>query len=279
MADLTLDGKRAHYHDGGLAWKAGQPWLVLVHGAGCTHVTWQPQSRALAHAGYNVLVPDLPGHGDSEDLASVKTVEDYAAWLRRLLEALARQTGLPAEPLVLVGHSLGACIAVSYAATWPAGVAGLALVGASLEMKVNPGLLKDCLDNQPRAVAFITSFGHGRMTHLGSAGTAPGAWVLGADRALMLASRPEVLQRDFAVCAAWQGQAQAPQVACPTLVVSGALDRMTPAKAGRQLAESIPAARYELLPGVGHMLPSEAPRALLRALQRFLAELPKTRAA
>lgn len=278
MANVTIDGKRAHYHDGGTAWRAGQPWLVLVHGAGCTHVTWQSQSRALAHAGHNVLVPDLPGHGDSEDVASIKTVEDYAAWLRRLVQALSQRAGFPAQPLVLVGHSLGACIAVSYAATWPAEIAGLALLGASLEMKVNPNLLKDCLDNQPQAVAFITSFGHGRATHL-SAGTAPGAWVLGADRALMLASEPRVLQRDFAVCAAWRGQAHAPNVACPALVISGTFDRMTPAKAGRQLADAIPRARYELLPGAGHMLPTEAPRVLLRTLQHFLAELLKARAA
>jgi pimeloyl-ACP methyl ester carboxylesterase len=169
-------------------------------------------------------------------------------------------------------------MAVSYAATWPGEVAALALVGVGIEMRVNPALLKDCLENQPRAVAFITSFGHGRATHL-SAATAPGAWVLGADRALMLASQPQVLQRDFAVCGAWPGAAQAPKVACPTLVVAGALDRMTPPKSGKQLADAIPGARYEVLPGVGHMLPAEAPRALLRSLQAFLASLPKRQAA
>jgi pimeloyl-ACP methyl ester carboxylesterase len=278
MPNVTVDAATAHYHDGGVPWKAGQPLVAMVHGAGCTHVVWQAQSRALAHAGYNVLVPDLPGHGASAELPALKTVEDYAGWLRRLIAAAATAQKISASPLIVVGHSLGACIAVAYGAAWPHEVNGLALVGACLEMKVNPGLLKDCLENQPRAVAFITSFGHGRTTHL-SAPTWPGAWIMGADQELMLESVPAVLQRDFVGCAVWQGAAQAPKVACPTIVVSGAQDRMTPPKAGKQLADAIPGARYELLPNVGHMLPAEAPRVLLRTLQAFLAGIVSKRAA
>lgn len=278
MANVILDGRRSHYHDGGAAWKAGQPWVTLVHGAGCTHVAWQSQSRALAHAGYNVLVPDLPGHGASEDDPAIRTVEDYAAWLRRLIHTVCGSAAQPPTRLALVGHSLGACIALSYASEWPAEVIGLGLVGATLEMKVNPALLKDCLEDHPRAVDFVTSYGHGRTTHLSSV-TAPGAWVLGADRALLLASQPSVLQRDFAVCAAWRGVAHASKVTCATLIVSGALDRLTPAKGGRQLADKVRGARYEVLPGVGHMLPAEAPRALLKLLLNFFAGLPQARAA
>jgi pimeloyl-ACP methyl ester carboxylesterase len=278
MPTFDLGGKRAHVHDGGVAWRAERPWIVLVHGAGCTHVVWQPQSRALAHAGYNVLVPDLPGHGASEDDPSIRSVADYAAWLLKLHGAVERASGIPVAPLILVGHSLGACIAVSAAATWPASPAGLALVGASLEMKVNPSLLEDCLAQPARAKAFITALGHGRTTHL-AGGTTPGAWTLGADAALLLAAEPRILQRDFAVCADWPGPALAPQVRCPTLVVSGALDRMTPAATGRKLAGAIPGARFELLPGVGHFLPTEAPRPLLMLLRAFAGQVTASRAA
>ncbi|MFI5400353.1 MAG: alpha/beta fold hydrolase [SAR324 cluster bacterium] len=270
MPTIALNGRRAHYHDGGGAWRPHQPRVVFVHGAGGTHVVWQPQSRAIAHAGYNVLVADLPGHGASEDDPAIRTVEDYAAWLRRLIGAVTAERGGGSSPLFVIGHSLGACIAVSYGALWSGEVAGLMLVGASLEMKVNPALLKDCQEDLPRAADFITSFGHGRAAHL-STGTAPGAWVLGASRALLLASDPNVLQRDFAVCGAWQGRLHAAKVACPALVVAGAQDRMTPAKSARQLADAIPGARYEVLAGVGHMVPAEAPRALLRLLEGFLA--------
>jgi len=274
MPTIVLNGLRAHYHDGGGTWQPGQPCVVLVHGAGGTHVVWQAQSRSIAHAGYNVLVPDLPGHGASQDDPAIRTVEDYAAWLRRLIAAVTAERGGGPARVIVVGHSLGACIAVSYGALWSGEVAGLALVGASLEMRVNPALLKDCVEDPPHAVDFIASFGHGRPAHL-SAATAPGTWLLGASRALLLAANPHILQRDFAVCGAWQGRLHAGKVGCPALVVSGAQDRMTPAKSGRQLADAIPGARYEVLPGVGHMVPAEAPRALLRLLEGFLAGLRK----
>ncbi|MFI5399596.1 MAG: alpha/beta fold hydrolase [SAR324 cluster bacterium] len=274
MPTIALNGRRAHYHDGGGFWGPRQPRVVFVHGAGGTHVVWQAQSRAIANAGYNVLVPDLPGHGASQDDPAIRTVEDYAAWLRRLIAAVTAEREDGPAPLIVVGHSLGACIAVSYGALWSGEVAGLALVGASLEMKVNPALLQDCLQNPPQAAAFIASFGHGRPAHL-SSGTAPGAWLLGASRALLLAGDPGVMQRDFAVCGAWQGRLYAGKVVCPALVVCGAQDRMTPAKSARQLADAIPGARYEVLPGVGHMAPAEAPRALLRLLEGFLAGLRK----
>ena len=63
-----------------------------------------------------------------------------------------------------------------------------------------------------------------------------------------------------------------PPVACPTLVLTGAQDRMTPAKMGRQLADAIPGAVCENIPAVGHFLMSEAPRDVLKSMRGFLAK-------
>jgi pimeloyl-ACP methyl ester carboxylesterase len=266
MAEIQIDGKRAYYHDGGVPWQAGRPAVVFIHGAGCTHSFFQAQSRALAHHGYNVAVPDLPGHGGSADVPSIATVEDYAAWVLKLVNALKL------SPAHIVGHSMGAAIGVSLAALHPQAVRSLALVGTGIEMKGNPKLIQECVENQPHAVAMITSFAHGRATHLGT-GTIPGAWVLGMDRALIAPSAPQVLQRDFVVCDQWNGAALAPQLRCPTLVLSGAGDRMTPPRSGKQLADAIPGARYEVVPVTGHMLPTEAPRLVLKKLTEWLGGL------
>ncbi|HEX7939367.1 MAG TPA: alpha/beta hydrolase [Gemmatimonadaceae bacterium] len=267
MAEIKIDGKHAYYHDGGVAWKPGQPALVFLHGAGCTHSFFQAQSRALAHQGYNVAVLDLPGHGHSDD-ATIATMEDYAAWVLRLIQALKL------APAHIIGHSMGAAIGVSLAAQHPDAVQSLALIGTGIEMKGNPALIKACLENQPHAVAMITSFAHGRAAHLGT-GTIPGAWVMGMDKALIAPSAPPVLQRDFVVCDKWNGAALAPQVRCPTLVLSGAGDRMTPPRSGKQLADAIPGARYDVVPVTGHMLPTEAPRLVLKKLTEWLGGLKR----
>ena len=269
MATVQVTGKRAYYHDGGVAWREEVPFVVFLHGAGMDHTLWQQQSRALAHHGFNVAAVDLPGHGRSEDVedpSAIASIADYAAWLAAFLSAagIARAA--------LVGHSMGAPIALTLAAHEPDRVAALVLVGAGLQMKVSQDLLRDTGENMPRAVGFITAYAHGRPSHLGGAPT-PGNWLLGSASALVGASSSEVLHRDFQVCAIWDGAPLAPRVNCPTLVVAGGGDRMTPPSAGKALAEAVPGARYELFSRAGHMLPTEEPRKLLKLLREFLAVL------
>lgn len=263
MATTLVQGHRVYYHDGGVAWGPGRSAVVFIHGAGMDHTLWQQQSRALAHHGFNVAALDLPGHGRSEDAAGLDSMAAHADWVGAFLDA----AGL--ERAAVVGHSLGACIALELAARHPQRVSALALVGAGLQMPVSPELLRDTAEDPAHAVDFITAYGHGRPAHLGHAPT-PGNWMMGSATALIGACPPAVLHRDFTVCDGWDGTAVAGQVTCPTLVVAGAGDRMTPPRMGKALAEAVPGTRYELLPGAGHMLPTEAPRVLLKLLQGFL---------
>jgi len=271
MAYAEFDGKRYYYNTGGTEWRAGQPVVILIHGAGFTHAMWVMQSRALAHHGYNVAAIDLPGHGASED-TEIGSVQDYADWLERFREAIG------ADGVNVAGHSLGACIALTYAATYPQHAASIALVGASLRMPVNPQLLDACLNDMDQAVAFITAFAHGPGVKVGRAAV-PGEWQLGNATALLKAGTPKVLHRDFDACNAWDGEAVAGKVQCPALVLSAEQDRMTPVKGGRAMAQAIPGARFEVIPGIGHMLPTEGPRPVLRHLRAFLGEVTAQQAA
>ena len=263
MASINVNGKQCGYGNGGKAWATGQPAVALIHGAGGDHTVWMLQSRALAHAGWNVVALDLPGHGESQDDPAIKSVPDLANWVHAVLQAL-RQTRV-----ALVGHSMGACVALTYAATWPQDVLALALVGSALKMPVNSQLLHNCLVDKQQAIDFILGFGHDRGMQIGGA-PAPGSWVLGASAALLRRCPGEVLHRDFAVCDQWDGPSYAPQVSAPTLIIAGAHDRMTPAKAGKEMAQRIAGAVIEVLPGVGHMLPVEAPRPVMKHLRSFL---------
>jgi len=268
MTLVDVNGTETYAHDGGVPWQPGRPAAVFIHGAGFDHTLWQQQSRALAQlgagGGFNVAALDLPGHGRSADRPAIASVSDYAAFVAEFIEA----AGL--KPAALIGHSLGVAIALACAAEHPESVSALALVNSGLEMPVAPALLQATSDDPAKAVAFITSFAHGRASHIGHAPT-PGSWLIGTATALLGACTPEVLHRDFAVCNEWKGAPMAARVTCPALVVGGRGDRMTPPKAGRALAEAIPGARFELLDGAGHMIPTEAPRHLLKLLQGFLA--------
>ena len=59
--NLVLDGVKVHYV------RAGEgPVVLLLHGLGTSQVTWYRNIEPLAAAGFTVLAPDLPGHGDSD---------------------------------------------------------------------------------------------------------------------------------------------------------------------------------------------------------------------
>ena len=63
----------------------GRETIVLVHALGLVARTWQPVAARLADAGYRVVAPDLPGHGESGEQGGA--VEDEIEWLRRWLSA------------------------------------------------------------------------------------------------------------------------------------------------------------------------------------------------
>ncbi|HLO76556.1 MAG TPA: alpha/beta hydrolase, partial [Magnetospirillum sp.] len=62
------------------------------------------------------------------------------------------------------------------------------------------------------------------------------------------------------------GPADAAGVACPALIIAGERDRMSPAKAGRELAALLPHGSIEVLPAAGHMVMAERPDAVLDLL-------------
>ncbi len=263
---VDVDGRSIGYGDGGVAWREGLGTVVLVHGAALDHSVWALQARALAQHGWNVAAPDLPGHGRSEDAEGTDSIEGYAGWLERFIVALG------ASEVALVGHSMGACIALTLAATVPQRVRALALLGSGPTLNVNDSLLHDTTNDPQQATRFITAFGHAQEAHFGGS-EAPGVWMLGAGMALLERCDPHVLERDFHACNAWEGEALAPSVEAPTLVLSGAGDRMTPPGAGRALAESIPNGEFEILPNVGHMMMSESPGKVTRSLRSFFDRL------
>lgn len=266
MSLLTLpSGHEAGYGDGGFPWREDNGLAVLLHGAGGDRSSWALQARALGGDGWNVLALDLPGHGRSSRLDGEVTIEALADWVGAVIDAC----DLPEARLCLAGHSMGACIAATLAAQRP--VDRLALLGAGASMPVNDALLHDTLHEPARAAQFIAAYAHAREHHFGSS-EMPGVWLLGATRAQIERTSPQVLHDDFAACNAWRSEDLLSRIDARTMVVIGGADRMTPPAAGRELAESLADATVETLRGVGHMMMLEAPTAVSSLLRRHFGD-------
>ncbi|THF66930.1 alpha/beta hydrolase [Pseudothauera nasutitermitis] len=266
--DLDVLGQRTRLYTGGRAFDRRLPAVVLVHGAGHDHSVWNHQARHLAHHGFGVLAPDLPGHGASagQPLASIEALAD---WLAAVLDAVG------VERATLAGHSMGSLIALEAAARHPARAAALALIGSAAPMPVAPVLQEAAETDRPKAHGMINQWSYTPASHLG-ASPAPGLWLPGANARLMGHQHAGVLATDLAACNAYQhGQQAAAEIRCPTLLIYGERDQMTPARAARPLREAFTAVpggtRVVTLPATGHALMAEAPDGVTDALRGFLA--------
>ena len=256
---LDLDGEAVHVCDWGRPFRPEAASIVWLHGAGMDHSVWTLQARAKPFHDRNSLAVDLPGHGRSGGEAAA-TIARSAAWVVRLLDRLG------IGQATLAGHSMGALIALETAATAPGRVEGLALLGAAPRMPVHPGLLAAAAQDLPRAAAMIADWGIGASAKLTGGGT-PGVSLATSARRLLEASRPGVLAADLSACNTYaDGEARAAAVSCPTLVICGAQDRMTPARQGQKLGGMIGGARIVTVPAAGHMMMLERPKPVLEAL-------------
>jgi pimeloyl-ACP methyl ester carboxylesterase len=261
--DFTVQHKAIYAATGGRPFDPAQDSVVFVHGAGMDHTVWALQTRYFAHHGRSVVALDLPGHGRSAGPA-LESIAAMADWLDAFLHAAGIGTA------ALVGHSMGALIALETATRFPGRVRALALLGAAPRMPVHPDLLAAAQANDPLAYDLIMDWGHGRAGHVGG-NRAPGLWLMGGSERLLERGADGVLHGDLAACNAYDGgAAAAARVACPALLVLGSEDRMTPAKAGRKLALAISGARVTEIAGCGHMMMLEKPDETLDALRTIV---------
>ena len=217
--------------------------LLLVHGAGGTHLHWPEAVRGLP--GRRVLPVDLPGHGQAPPPGE-QTIAAYAHARLGLLDAL----GIPR--VVVAGHSMGGAIALTLALEAPGRVAGLFLVGTGARLRVAPALLTASAD-PARATEVAEAFA--------AASFGPDA---GAEEragfARGLAAQPRgVLHGDFTACDTFDVMYLLAEVRAPSVVVVGSEDRLTPPKYAALLRARLPGDRMLVVPGAGHMVACEAP--------------------
>jgi pimeloyl-ACP methyl ester carboxylesterase len=244
-----------YYHLFEGAGEGQRPPVVLIHGAGGSHLSWPSEVRRLP--GYRVYAPDLPGHGKSGG----RGMQSIPAYTQSVLDWLSN-CGL--HSAVFVGHSMGSAIALSLALDHPEQVLGLGLVGAGARLRVQSELF-DLTCNATTFQGAIDMIL--RLTF--SPQTSPQLIALVGRR--MTETRPSVLHGDFLACSSFDEMERICQIRQPTLVMCGNDDRMTPPRYAQFLATNIPGANLEAIPDAGHMVMLEQPRAVAAALGKFLA--------
>ncbi len=257
---LTVDGRTVFATTGGTEFDPARPAIVFLHGAGFDRTAWRLQTRWFAHHGRSVLAVDFPAHGWSDGPA-LDSVAAMADWTARLIEA----AGL--EQAALVGHSMGALVALDCAARHGDRVRALGLCGVASEMPVHPEMLESAKANTAKVQELMTFWGMGNALHKGGM-VSPGLWLRRESLSVLAANKPGVIHTDLAACNAYKdAPARAAVVTCPTVFVLGDGDLMTPAAKAEALVAAIAGSKAVTIPDCGHFMMVERPDETLEALK------------
>jgi pimeloyl-ACP methyl ester carboxylesterase len=254
----------------------GRP-VVLLHGLGGSKITWLPLLAGLS-AKHRVIVPDLPGHGESDKPRADYSPRFYARTVRRLMDQL------DVERAVVVGNSLGGRIALEMAVWSPRRVESLALFAPSIPgfrwrhlagfARVVPtefGAIPFPVRERWMRVAIRRLFAEpGRLP--------PEAYSTAAQEFMRIYRSAAARMAFFATLRHIVTEPPGPffdslrLVRQPVLLVFGEQERLVPGRLGLRLSRELPSASSVVLPGVGHVPQFEAPKETLAALTRFLAD-------
>lgn len=239
---------------------AGSEPVLFLHGFGGAAAHWAPLCRELS--GVDGVAVDLPGHGGNAgtplDVPAAQLIADLADLAAEL--GAGRPGGQPGG-ITVIGHSLGALVALRLAALAPHRVRSLVLIASGFPFRMHPELaaqldrgepdaafLAACLKrpDENDALALITD----GFRQMRAPGAATAVWGIAAD----------------------QPAAGLDRVLVPALVIVAGDDNVTSPRKGRALAAALPDAELVVLPEAGHYVHVEEPAVVAGHIRRFAAQ-------
>lgn len=270
----TLSHGKVHY------WvynPKGAATLVMVHGFRGDHHGLEDIVAELPK-NYRVIVPDLPGFGESSQFQGKHDIESYTQFLREFIENVTDQ------PPVLLGHSFGSIITAHYAAEYAKTITKLILV--------NP-IASPALEGRKAIFSHLTVFyywlGHKLPQKVGHKLLSSKAIVL--TMSMLLAKTKDkalrrkihrghlahfssfqsrrVVMESFKASVSHTAAEKADRIATSTLMIVGEIDDIAPLSGQKQLQAKIVNSHMVIAPRVGHLVHHEAPDIAAAAIDSF----------
>jgi pimeloyl-ACP methyl ester carboxylesterase len=248
----------------------GADVALLLPGSGADRMTLGLQGRALGGAGVRALSLDYPGLGLSEGQRLPSSMEELRDYAFAVLDALG------VERCHLLGHSLGSALAQEMALHSPQRVRSLILLGTW-------GRLDPYLTLRGRIVAAVVGLGHEERTELLPYFMASrplvnalqgGAGALGLRGSRAVAD--ETMRHYLELIRDPDRLERLRTLHVPALVIAAERDLMTPPEYGREVAQTLPQAEFQLLTGerAAHLFHYEMGEETNEHILRFLRSLP-----
>lgn len=242
--------------------------VVLIHGFPLNRTIWKPQFTELSKK-YQLIAPDLRGCGESQRVSKPYPMEALADDVR----ALVRRLNLPR--FVLGGLSMGGYVALAFYRDYPQMVEALILADSRAEAdtdeakKNRKALAELVIKEGSRVIAE-------QMTPklLGKTTLAKKPRLVKELRELISSnSVTGIANASLAMAFRADSNPLLPKITCPTLILVGEEDTLTPVALSENLHRNIKNSQLEILPGAGHLSNMENPKAFNKAVKEFLKKL------
>lgn len=227
--------------------------LLFIPGAGHNSTVWHYQRNYFKDS----VSVDLPGHHGGEPCVSL---EEYARWLHHYIV----NSGF--SDMILVGHSMGGAVSITYALLYPDTIRGLVLIGTVGKSRTNLKFLRIIEAGITEPDIWLSSFVRPHYVRVEP-------WLREKIVSDIAGIGASVQLNDFKCCDNFNVLDKVHQIEVPTLIICGSNDKMTPAKYSLYLAERIPDARTVIVEGGSHVVFMEKPDEVNGAIEEFLCRL------
>jgi pimeloyl-ACP methyl ester carboxylesterase len=235
----------------------GEP-LLLIQGMSGTHLAWGEPFLSRLEADFDCVVFDNRGIGNSAEVADPFAITDLAADAAAVMDAAGFETAH------VLGISMGGMTAQQLALAHPERIRTLTLgctycggPGSSLIAPEDAGPLLEAMGSGDLDRIFKAMYEINLSPTFRAEESNYAAFTAMASA---LPARQRTVQMQLQAIAGHDTQARLSEIAAPTLVVHGTVDKLIPVANGELIASLIPGAKLELLDGIGHMFWWEQPQ-------------------
>lgn len=236
---------------------SGERAIVFLHGVGSDKSAWAPQ---LGHFGTSLraVAFDYPGYGESGPAPEGTTRDDYAAAI------LAAMDELGIDRAHICGLSLGGVVAIAIHGAAPRRCRSLIIADSFALHPDGRGIYERSI----AASGDLRSLAEARVDLLLAQPADPAV----RNEVVETMARIDPCAYRIGAEAVWLADQRdrAAKIDAPTLVVCGAEDKITPPQLSLELARIVPGARYEEIPGAGHLSNLEKPDEFNRIVEEFI---------
>ncbi len=243
--DAVIDGAKIS------ALKGEDLPVVYIHGSGCDASIWMNQLEELG--GYAV---DLPNHGKS-CFAEIRSVDDYAYFVAKFVKKILGKA-------MIIGHSLGGAIVQKMCIDYEDVVKAAGLISTGARLRVLPEILQGLEKDPDETSKIIAEFSFVDSN-------------LAKKYSKIFAERSKILLKDLTICDKFdmldKYRNDEIKISCPTIIVVGRYDKLTPLKYSQFLNEKIKNSELYVVDNAGHMVMLEKPEEFNKILKNFIERL------